>query len=364
MDKSSKNRKVLWKFKYFITGAAVMAFVLSVYLIASHISGIKWQSSPVATVNGEAITVKEIMPKLSSHRSEIFDYFYEKYNAVPDKNFWENRFEGEVPAEMLKKEALDECVKIKVQQILAEKMGLIDDISYDKYLRDLKAENKRRKTAIKENQAIYGPEQYTESTYFSVLFTNMTNELKEKLEEQLVCSEDDINKYYEKGIKEGNFKKTATTKIEKITIAYSDNKNKDTAKKMAEEIHRKFSGGESFGNLSAYYGKDTSGKIEFDEQTLDSNSRSNDNKPATYEFTQKVMSLQPGQISDVFELDNAYYVVKCTERIEEGDYKLDEVKESITRVLKDQKYEQYIDDLVKKANVVINQSVYKNLKVE
>lgn len=58
----------------------------------------------------EEITIKELMLKLSSHRSEVFDYFYNNYNAVPDENFWETELEGEVPAEILKKAALDECV--------------------------------------------------------------------------------------------------------------------------------------------------------------------------------------------------------------------------------------------------------------
>lgn len=49
---------------------------------------------------------KEIMPKLSSHRSEVFDYFYNKYNVVPDENFRETEFESEVPAEILKKQPL------------------------------------------------------------------------------------------------------------------------------------------------------------------------------------------------------------------------------------------------------------------
>ena len=45
-------------------------------------------------------------------------------------------------------------------------------------------------------------------------------------------------------------------------------------------------------------------------------------------------------------------------------YKLDEVKESITRVLKDMEYDKYIEDTVRKAKVVINQSIYKKLKIE
>lgn len=46
------------------------------------------------------------MSKLSSHRSEVFDYFYNKYNVVPDENFRETEFESEVPAEILKKQPL------------------------------------------------------------------------------------------------------------------------------------------------------------------------------------------------------------------------------------------------------------------
>ena len=341
-----------------------MLILITGFIIENLIHEKRWKTSSVASVNGEVITVEEIMPGLSSHRAEILDYFYKKYGVIPDVDFWETRFEGEVPAEMLKKTALEECITIKVQQILAKEEGLIEDISYGKYLKDLYEENERRKIALEKNQIIYGPEQYTEDVYFKLLFMNMVNELRQKIDGKLICSEDDILKYYEEGKQSGNYTKTATTVIEKIAVKYSDDKSKVTAKEKADEIHRRFTDGEEFDDLSSYYSKDASIQIEFSEQVFDFKSQRNDYRPATYEFTGKALELQPDQISDVFELDHTYYVIKCTERTEEGFYTPEEAKDSIIEVLKDQKYSEYIDALVKEANVVIDQSIYKNLKIE
>ena len=89
--------------KLFVISITIMLILITGFIIENLIHEKRWKTSSVASVNGEVITVEEIMPGLSSHRAEILDYFYKKYGVIPDVDFWETRFEGEVPAEMLKK---------------------------------------------------------------------------------------------------------------------------------------------------------------------------------------------------------------------------------------------------------------------
>ena len=98
----------------------------------------------------------------------------------------------------MKKKALDECIRIKIQQILASENGIIQDISYEIFLKNLQLENKRRKNASESKQVIYGPKEMTELTYFNYVFSNMIIRLKNQLaDKQFKVNEDRISAYYQ-----------------------------------------------------------------------------------------------------------------------------------------------------------------------
>ena len=49
---------------------------------------------------------------------------------------------------------------------------MLSDISYDGFVQNLMLENERRQQAIKKNQVVFGPAQYTEETYFEYVMGN------------------------------------------------------------------------------------------------------------------------------------------------------------------------------------------------
>ncbi|QGQ99405.1 hypothetical protein EHS13_33365 [Paenibacillus psychroresistens] len=359
-----KNKRFIIKFKYLMLLFAAIAIACTALILVGINDG-NGESSVVATVDDEPITVKELMPKLIEHRSEIFEYFKKEHNAVPGKGFWTSSFDGDIPAEMLKKLALDECINIKVQQIQGKEKALVKDISYSQFLEELKKENARRKTAIENKKVIYGPQQYTEAVYFSILYSDMVHKLKEKVDEQFKVSEEEIKQYYDKAIKENTYKKVGKVKVEKISFLFTakDDKSKKAAKEMAEEVQKKFANGDNFKDLSDIYGKNSLIKIEFGEQIFDSTTNREDYTPATHEFTEKATGLAVDQVSEVFEYNKAYYVVKSIEKTDEGFNKLEEVNESITQLLKEKRYTSFVDNLVKNATVVIDKEVYRKLEM-
>lgn len=174
----------------------VFSIVVSAYYIKSFL---KDDSSIVAKVNGYPIYNEEFQQRVNEKKAEVFNYFSKKYKVEDSRTFWSTSFEGEVPNEMVRKKAFDECIRIKVQQIWAKDQGLIKDISYRTFLKDLKTENRRRTKALKNNEIIYGPEQYGEVEYFSYRFINLVIKLKEKLSEKELRDNPDFkamdNKY-------------------------------------------------------------------------------------------------------------------------------------------------------------------------
>ncbi|MBP3961573.1 peptidylprolyl isomerase [Paenibacillus lignilyticus] len=365
MGKRVINKRNRFKNTYLWLFVAVIAVCCTAFILAGKSSDENWKSGVVATVDDEPITVEEFMPKLVKHRSEILAYFKKKHNVEPDKGFWTSSYDGEIPGEMLKKAALDECITIKVQQIAGKEKELVKDISYSQFLKDLHAENARRKTAVENKKVIYGPEQYTEDVYFSKLFTDMTHKLMDEVNEQHPVSEEEIKHYYDHAISENKYKKIDQVKVEKIAFLFKagDDKSKAAAKELAEEAQLKLADGDHVQALSARYGKNSAIHIESGEQIFDSTTSHDDYMPATHEFTETAVGLAVGQVSGVFEYNKAYYVVKCIEKTEEGFNKLEEVNDSIAQAVKEQKFASYVDDLVKKATVVIDKEVYSKLEM-
>jgi hypothetical protein len=139
-------------------------------------------NSVVAWINFEPITEPEFkMWLFSFDRANTFAYFNRKYGAEDSSGFWNQSFNGEIPAAVAKQKALQELTKIKVQQILAQQNGIIADISYQKFLENLKQENQQREAAVKHHQVIFGPVQYEPEIYYQYLLDQTIQHLKEKL---------------------------------------------------------------------------------------------------------------------------------------------------------------------------------------
>ena len=127
----------------------------------------------------------------------IYNNFYQKYSAEDCTDFWTRSFNDEIPIEILKKKALDECVQIKVQQILAKDNNLVKSIRYSDFIMDYEKEQQRRKKAYKSKQVIFGPVELTELGYFNYVVSNMQIRLKNHLAaNQFKVSDEQLKNYY------------------------------------------------------------------------------------------------------------------------------------------------------------------------
>ena len=101
-------------------------------------------STIVALINGEPVSVDEFNHFYPNHRIQVYSYFSKKYNENSNPDFWNTTINGENPAEMVRKITMEELVRIKAIQILCKENGLIEDISYAAFLNNLVMENEKR----------------------------------------------------------------------------------------------------------------------------------------------------------------------------------------------------------------------------
>jgi len=187
----------------FISIASLLFFSILLYQSAP-LTG----NETVLTVNGEPVCHAEFSLIMSGLRANVFSYFSQKYGVEGDTDFWTSRYGSEVPEELLRESTISKLKRIKVEQILMKQHGLILDVSYAEFLRDLETENDRRRKALSKNLPIYGPKQYEERVYYDYLHSVRTEKLKQILSKQeLLVSETEAQRFYEDN-KKLRYKKT------------------------------------------------------------------------------------------------------------------------------------------------------------
>lgn len=150
----------------------------------------------VATVDKTPIALGEFQRALLRNRARIYDYFYTTYGVHDSPSFWISRYGSETPISLLRALALEECVRIKLQQMLAQRQGIIDDISEAGFLQQLEQENRTRAERVQNQQPIYGPLVYTDETYFTKHFADMVTASEQQIAQDLAMSDADLEALY------------------------------------------------------------------------------------------------------------------------------------------------------------------------
>lgn len=352
--------------RYILWSAAIAAAVTFLLIMIGHSQQGKMEDLVAATVNGEPISTFELKHRMSLSRAETLLHFQTMYGVQETSDFWTSTFNGEVPLELMKKEAMDKAVRVKLQQILARDYGLTEDITYSAFHKGFILENKRRKAALQAKEVIYGPVEYTEEAYFEYVFTNQTARLKEEMiGKGISFTEADLKEFYNES-KDLSFQKEEEIVIEKIAISYVD-KDGWISESMRQEAEvriiqamERLGQEEEFGKLAEEYNtseteRRTHGRQKFDSSTARVDAKYN------AKLYKEVIKLEAGQISGILELDNTFYLIKCLEKKNDGYQTFEDVKDNIDIEFVNQKYEEYIDDLVRKVKVTINESAIDKL---
>lgn len=130
----------------------------------------------VANVNGVPVTVQEFNRALERHQNAVFSKYVGEYAGT---DFWLSPVSDGRPVDLLFQQALDECADYHLKLQLAQEADIIEEASYEAFLNTLQEENKQRQEKAEAGGVIYGPSQYSETTYFTYYFLELVRRLKE-----------------------------------------------------------------------------------------------------------------------------------------------------------------------------------------
>jgi len=147
-------------------------------------------SMVIGSVNGYPIRAGEMRLATLRQRARVLDSLSRYGNPGLQK-----------PQSVLEKQAFDECVSIKVQQILALEQGIVEDIDFTSLQRQRVKENKERKRITAEGGVVYGPVEYDEDSYFRYILNNMKIHVMDKIESEMSIPESELKDRYERETK-------------------------------------------------------------------------------------------------------------------------------------------------------------------
>ncbi|MDQ0877376.1 hypothetical protein QFZ77_006035 [Paenibacillus sp. V4I3] len=366
MKKSKRINRIFKKKIFFAVLLPLLAVVLlSVSLIVFQSNKYSGEAT-VFTVNGEPVSKDEFLNVMPGLRANVFSYFVQKYGVTDSAKFWTTTFQGEIPIEVLKQKTLDKLKRIKTEQIVMKSNGIASDISYSGFLDNLKAENERRKKAVEKKQVIYGPQQFDATGYYDILHGNRMEELKNKLaDKELSSNEEEIKNAYDEN-KETMYKKIDSIKYEKIVIPFLDEKGnpspdkKKIAASMAAKIKEDTNKGLKFEDIVSAYKKQDKSDIEYKELEFNESTYKSDSR-IYKQLTIKLDELKNGQISDVIEENASFNIVKVLEKSIPSYKTLDEVREQVKKKLADNKYDEFINKLVHESKLIVDNKAYNSI---
>lgn len=335
-------------------------FIIMIYISFIHVG--KWDV--VATVNDYDITAGELKEHMSQNKSYVITYFKEKYDADTADGFWNRKYNDTTPNAYLRDYTLEELTRYKVEQQLAISYGLLEqeDTTYKSFLQQLESENDLRAEKVSKGEIIYGVKNYTESTYFSYLYNNMQLKLQDKMSEEgepLYASDTEIQNWYDEE-KEERFTAADTMVLESYSVASGEERMENTdsaAVSGLEELRKDLLAGKSAEEIQKQYQD-----ISYQEITIDDDNAAGMQKTSQI-FYEEAQKLKEGEVSLVLYDKNTYLVLRCISREEGGfkDYK--EYESGIRKEYVSDKYEEYVDALVKKAKVT-KKTKYKRVVIK
>ncbi len=296
----------------------------------------------VAKVNGQAIYEDQVAPFFEQEAKK-----YKKYGArkiSPDKMHY------------LRRKAL---IKVIEQEAIRQESAKITVPDMDRKIAEQMKEVKSKYSSDSEFADMLHKKQMTEKGLQTILKQRLS--LQAYMEQHELVNpgipEEDIRAYYESNPRA--FSREELVKVSHIMIKTDTNagaEEKELARKKTEDIRKEIIAGKDFIEVAKKQSQDgyaqKGGDLGFIKRGF---------MPG--EFDEAAFSLQVGQVSDVVSTKYGFHIIKLYDRKAAGKIPYPEVKDFITKYLRDKKEKKrlkdHIEELRGKAKVEILSDEYK-----
>jgi len=286
-------------------------------------------SSNIAEVNGTNITQEEYYSVLRSQagmnnnltRSQEIPFKYNVLSSIIDRNL----ILQEADELGIESAITEEDLNDYINQILEDNEMTEEELSA--YLAENNSSLKEFKGQLRENLRI----------------NNRIQQVEEQTYSNINVSEEEIINSYEK--------------VQVQVIAKSTADDKDAAKNSINEALEKIKNGGDFTEVANEY---------TDYNKVDLGMINKTNSPVPDNVTAKAFELEKGQVSDVIEHENAYYIIKVLDKKlasgEDYENAKEEIKENILQQKQNEAFSNWLTNFRAESNITINDPILSGYK--
>ncbi|OMC80616.1 hypothetical protein BK125_02070 [Paenibacillus odorifer] len=317
------------------------------------------------TFNGQEATAAEFNWHLQMNRALIVDYFKQTYNADYSKDFWSAYYSGENPMQKWINTAQTQLLTKRMELQLAQEAGVVTDISFEGFLKEMERENNRRSQAAANKEVVYGPLHLEAQAYFSYYMSNLEEATIEAMRSNgsIVISDEQVKLEYAANLI-AKYSLPGTIRLEWATLPFgpeTEYKDQQKALERMEKLHAiatataaTDSSGTGFQDQAKEFG------VNVGEVKITSASR----RTAALENPKVLLTaeqLAPGEISSLFAENGAIHLLYCLSADDAAVQPLDHVKDAIALNLAQQKYRSIVDEKLSEAVVEWNYPMAEGL---
>ena len=262
-----KGKKV--RLYYILSGLVLACLLLATVIITVDLnSGSK---DVIAWVDGEPIGTAEFKHVMLEERSQVYQYFYDKYGATDEEGFWEKSFDGEKPIEKLKTDTWSRLERRKIEQVIALREGVIKSAAYSALKTELEKVNQEREEAVKRKEPVFGPVQYDLRTYYRISLGDMVKAVKSKWLADSPPSEQELSKLYEE-LKITHFQNPIEARAEYIRIPTEE----EAGVRILQDLLVVLQQGSAWKQTVSEWNAAHASKLEYGQRTFDRGSMNED----------------------------------------------------------------------------------------
>lgn len=327
MKKKTQERKKI----FVIAGIPVIVIIIVFILAAVYYSSDK----TIALLEGQAITADELEFYETLEESSVRNYYSANYGiTLESEDMWSQQVDGTEPQQLLAERALDRCVNDKALLLLTVEQGIDVPVNYEQFKQAVKEENNVRQKAIKNEDVVYGINQFSEEEYLSHTLTNTRNQLITKLskeeEQPLYVTDDEIRTYY--NANKEDWSANATT-IHVSDFMLTNPLTEEDARQIAELIRS----GKSPDGIAAAYPNG----LEMKDRVFTGDSYSTDIR-ACYEVRIAADDMEQGEVR-IITSDEMINVIYIQERMSDDEETLNTYSSQIRSIIAEQKFENFLN---------------------
>lgn len=329
----------------------VISIPIITILLLSLVFFIKSRSNLKIHIGGISVNKDQYISVMNKQKYSVSQYFAEKYDAKITNDFWQEDFNGEIPYEVLADKTIEELLRIHSIYNIAKEKGYIDSEDYTDFLARLNNENNIREQTVKEGKPVYGLSKFTEDLYLEYETDRIQkfycNDLSN---EGMQIPKEESKKYYEDN-KDFLFIKNDDFELSFVKVYYavsdlSEEEIQDIKSRLLE-ISKKIDNNNSLSSLAS--NDEVLKNYLFNETVLSAELSAK--AKAMGDVLDIAMELEGGEVSQVLDENGCMYLVQCINRVDYDYVPYDEVKENIDKVLREQRYDEIVNENAKKLEI-------------